>query len=103
MQSLRGRARRCPGGPARSCEQAEVPTEAEIVTPLSAVETVQSTELPAPDDKSGQIARTYLEALTANRPRASGSENERKSRAIYQRDIYKAGLFPGDNKILGLG
>jgi len=75
-------------------EQAEVPTEADVVTTEPVVETVQSTESPAPEDKSGQIARTYLEALTANGPRASGSENERKIALYISETFTSLGYTP---------
>lgn len=71
-------------------EQTEVPTEAAIVTEQPAVATVP----PVAEDTSGQIARGYLEALTANGPRPSGGENERQVAKFISETFTKLGYTP---------
>lgn len=75
-------------------EQTEVPTEAAVVTAPPTVETVPPTEPPAAEDTSGQIARGYLEALTANGPRPSGGENERQVAKYIRETFTKLGYTP---------
>lgn len=84
-----------PAAQSEVVEQAEVPTEAVVVTSAPpTAETVPLTESPVPEDKSGQIARIYLEALTANGPRASGSENERKVAQYISETFIRLGYTP---------
>ena len=75
-------------------EQTEVPTKAAVVTAPPTVETVPPTEAPAAEDTSGQIARGYLEALTANGPRPSGGENERQVAKYIRETFTKLGYTP---------
>jgi alkaline phosphatase isozyme conversion protein len=78
-------------------EQTEVPTEAVVVTEPPTVEevpTLPPTEPPAPADISGQIARGYLEAITADGPRPSGGKNEVAVSQYISETFTKLGYTP---------
>ena len=71
-------------------EQAEVPTEAAVVTPAPTVEQVP----PAAENNFGQVARGHIEALTAIGARVSGSENELLAAAYITATFTKLGYAP---------
>ena len=68
-------------------EQAEVPTEAAVVT-------APPTVPPTAENNFGQVARGHLEALTAIGARVSGSENELLAAAYITETFTKLGYAP---------